>query len=296
MKRPKVLVLRGAGTNCDIETCNAFTAAGGEPELVHAGELVEGVKKFADYAILALPGGFSYGDDISAGKILAVKLRTLKADLGKFIASRRPVIGICNGFQVLVKTGFLPHDRSGRQLATLAANDCGRNRATLSAVGAGSSATGHFIAKWERLKVNKLSPCLFTKGLPDEIELPIAHGEGKFITVPAEMAKIKRGNLCALSYVANPNGSMADLAGLTNPEGTVLGLMPHPERFFFPWQAQNRRPVAELGTTSLRLHRCRALCRPARAPTAAKAALIRPGADFLPPGYLFFKNAVDYAG
>lgn len=243
-RKPKVLVLRGAGTNCDIETCNAFSAAGGEPELVHAGELVEGVKKFADYAILALPGGFSYGDDISAGKIMAVKLRSLKADLGRFISSRRPVIGICNGFQVLVKTGFLPHEKSGRQLATLAANDC-----------------GHFIAKWERLRVNKLSPCLFTKGLPDEIELPIAHGEGKFISSPPEMAKIKRGELCALSYVANPNGSMADLAGLTNPEGTVLGLMPHPERFFFPWQAQNRRP----------------------------------GADFLPPGYLFFKNAVDYA-
>ena len=245
--KPKVIILRGTGTNCDIETANAFKYVGAEPELVHINQLLAGERKVLDYDIMAFPGGFSYGDDISAGKIYAVKMAKLAKDFEKFIKGKRPVIGICNGFQILVKTGFLPENKTNAQVSTLYTNDCGR-----------------FIAKWTKLKVNKASPCIFTKGLPDEIELPIAHGEGKFIVEDKnEMAAITGHNLHALTYSENPNGSMLDIAGITNKAGTCLGLMPHPERNFFAWQHPDR-------------------------PAAPRKALA--------VGHLFFKNAVTYVG
>lgn len=245
MKKPKAIILRGTATNCDIETFNSFKYVGAEPELVHINQLLSGGRKVLDYDIMAFPGGFSYGDDISAGKIYAVKMQQLAGDFKKFIKGARPVIGICNGFQILVKTGLLPENKGNAQVSTLYTNDC-----------------GHFIAKWARLKVNKKSPCIFTKGLPDEIELPIAHGEGKFIVEDkAELAAITAGNLHALTYCENPNGSMLDIAGVTNPAGTCFGLMPHPERNFFAWQNPDR-PAA------------------ARETEAA--------------GFQFFKNAVEY--
>lgn len=246
MKRPKAVILRGTATNCDIETANSFRYAGAEPELVHINQLLSGARRVLDYDIMAFPGGFSYGDDISAGKIYAVKMAGLAKDFEKFIGGGRPVIGICNGFQILVKTGFLPENRANRQVSTLYTNDC-----------------GHFLAKWTRLKVNPRSPCIFTRGLPDEIELPIAHGEGKFIVEDRkELAAITAGNLHALTYADNPNGSMLDIAGVCSPSGTCFGLMPHPERNFFAWQHPDR-------------------------PSAAR--------DALAAGALFFKNAVDYA-
>ena len=245
MKKPKAIILRGTATNCDIETFNSFKYVGAEPELVHINQLLSGGRKVLDYDIMAFPGGFSYGDDISAGKIYAVKMRQLAGDFEKFIKGRRPVIGICNGFQILVKTGFLPENKANSQVSTLYTNDC-----------------GHFIAKWAKLKVNKNSPCIFTRGLPEEIELPIAHGEGKFIVEDKkELAAITDGNLHALTYCENPNGSMLDIAGITNAAGTCFGLMPHPERNFFPWQNPDR-PAA------------------ARETEAA--------------GFQFFKNAVEY--
>lgn len=246
MKRPKVVILRGTATNCDIETANSFRYVGGEPELVHINQLLSGEKKVLDYDIMAFPGGFSYGDDISAGKIYAVKMSKLSSDFGKFIKGCRPVIGICNGFQILVKTGFLPANAAGAQVSTLYTNDC-----------------GHFIARWARLRVNRKSPCIFTKGLPEEIELPVAHGEGKFIVEDKKvLAGITGRDLHALTYADNPNGSMLNIAGITTPSGTCFGLMPHPERNFFSWQSPDRPS----------------------APRAAEAA-----------GFHFFKNAVDYA-
>ena len=224
MKRPKAIVLRGTATNCDIETANSFRYTGAEPELVHINQLLAGEKKVLDYDLMAFPGGFSYGDDISAGKIYAVKMAKLAKDFERFIKDRRPVIGICNGFQILVKTGFLPENRGNAQVATLYTNDC-----------------GHFLAKWIKLKVNPKSPCIFTKGLPAEIELPMAHGEGKFIMEDkARLAALVKSELHALTYVENPNGSMLDIAGITNAAGTCFGLMPHPERNFFPWQNPDR--------------------------------------------------------
>lgn len=246
MKKPKTIILRGTGTNCDIETMSSFNYVGAAAELVHINELVSGKKKVLDYAIMAFPGGFSYGDDISAGKIFAVKMAKLASDFEKFIRSRRPVIGICNGFQILVKTGFLPENKGNRQISTLYSNDC-----------------GHFLAKWVKLKVNKASPCIFTRGLPDEIELPMAHGEGKFIMEDKKaLAGLLKNNLHALTYSDNPNGSMHDIAGITTAGGACFGLMPHPERNFFACQHPDR-------------------------PQAAKRAAAA--------GFEFFRNAVEYA-
>jgi len=224
MKRPKAIILRGTGTNCDIETMTSFRYVGAYAELVHINELLVGKKKVMDYDIMAFPGGFSYGDDISAGRIFAVKMAKLAGDFARFIKGGRPVIGICNGFQILARTGFLPENARGAQLSTLYANDRGR-----------------FLARWVRLRVNKRSPCIFTRGLPDEIELPIAHGEGKFIMKDRRALEgLLRADLHALTYVENPNGSMNDIAGITNPAGTCFGLMPHPERCFFPFQRPDR--------------------------------------------------------
>jgi phosphoribosylformylglycinamidine synthase len=222
-KKPKAIILRGTGTNCDIETMSSFNYVGAAAELVHINELLSGGKTVLDYDIMAFPGGFSYGDDISAGKIFAVKMARLAGEFGKFIRDRRPVIGICNGFQILAKTGFLPENKGNRQISTLYSNDC-----------------GHFLAKWVKLKVNKASPCIFTRGLPGEIELPIAHGEGKFIMEDGKaLAGLLKAELHALTYSDNPNGSMHDIAGITDKSGTCFGLMPHPERNFFSCQHPN---------------------------------------------------------
>lgn len=224
MATPKAIILRGTGTNCDIETMNAFKYAGADAELVHINELLTDKKKVLNYDILAFPGGFSYGDDISAGKIFAIKMARIAKDFEAFVSDARPVIGICNGFQILVKAGLLPENGGNRQVATLYTNDC-----------------GHFMAKWIKLRINKNSPCIFTKGLPDEIELPIANGEGKFIAEDEKVVNsLLRFNLHALTYSDNPNGSMYDIAGVTNKCGTCLGLMPHPERNLFAWQHPDR--------------------------------------------------------
>ncbi len=245
--KPKAIILRGTATNCDIETFNSFKYVGAEPELVHINQLLAGERKVLDYDIMAFPGGFSYGDDISAGKIYAVKMAKLSADFKAFIKGKRPVIGICNGFQILVKTGFLPENKANAQVSTLYTNDC-----------------GHFLAKWVKVRINRDSPCIFTKGLPEEIELPIAHGEGKFIVEDKKiMDSIISRDLHVMTYRSNPNGSMLDIAGITNAAGTCFGLMPHPERNFFAWQNPDR-------------------------PAAAREAEAA--------GWQFFKNAVDYVG
>ncbi|MBI3507647.1 MAG: phosphoribosylformylglycinamidine synthase I [Proteobacteria bacterium] len=225
MKKPATLVLRSAGTNCDQETANALRAVGADADLVHINELKSGKTRLLDYAIAVIPGGFSYGDDVAAGKILANELKMHVKDLKTFVRSGRPVLGICNGFQVLVKAGILPQTRSGEQVASLANNDSNR-----------------FESRWIRLRLNTQSHSLFLKDLPEMIELPVAHGEGKFVVKsPKILEDLKRTNAIALQYVNeegnlsgypfNPNGSIFNIAGISNPEGNCLGLMPHPERF-----------------------------------------------------------------
>ena len=229
MARPRVLVLRAAGVNNDAETACAFEQAGAAAERVHVNRLAEGGMKLADFDILALPGGFSYGDDVASGKILAVEIMGRLGDaMRAFVEAGRPVTGICNGFQVLVKTGLLPAT-NGRQRVTLTTNDSGR-----------------FEDRWVRLAPDAgAARCLWTRGV-DAIELPVAHGEGKFVAPPEILSGIEAAGQVVFRYAdaegaptaeypANPNGSMGAVAGLTDPTGRILGLMPHPERNVRPF-------------------------------------------------------------
>ena len=228
MKKPRVLVLRTAGTNCDQETAFAFSTAGAETELVHINELTSRRRSINDYHILALPGGFTYGDDIASGKILANELKFKLADaLQKFIEDGKLIIGICNGFQILVKAGLLPNLSGDFQTidATLTLNDSNKCE-----------------DRWVYLKKSqKEARCIWTKGIDKIIHLPVAHGEGKFIPKDASTLKtLKQNCLIALEYVDdkgesrgyphNPNGSIDNIAGICDKTGRIFGLMPHPER------------------------------------------------------------------
>jgi len=223
--RPKALVLYGYGLNCDHETAFALNRAGADAVRVHTTDLLENPSLLWDYHLLAVPGGFSWGDDHGAGVILALRLKlALGQALQEFIDSGRLVIGICNGFQVLVNLGILPNlpGRAGERLTALIPNDC-----------------GNFRDAWVHLKAIP-SKCVFTQGL-DLLELPIRHGEGKFFApgpVLAELADRGQivfkyatpgGNAAAGRFPHNPNGSLLDIAGICDPTGRVLGLMPHPE-------------------------------------------------------------------
>lgn len=220
VKKPKVIVLRAAGTNCDCETAFAFQYVGAKAERVHINELRRGSKKLSDYDILALPGGFSYGDDIASGKILANELRfKLQDEVSSFIESGKLIIGICNGFQVLVKAGILPGILSGKIQATLMLNDSGK-----------------YEDRWVYLK--KKGRCIWTKNLPEAIYLPVAHGEGKFLPADKNILNTlwHNGQIALQYYLSNPNGSVDNIAGICDPTGRVFGLMPHPERHLFSTQ------------------------------------------------------------
>ena len=230
-KKPKVIVLRTAGTNCDQETAFAFKSFGSDVSLVHINQFLKGEVKMNDYHILAIPGGFTYGDDIESGRILANELRLfLKEEISRFVQKRKLIIGICNGFQVLVKAGFLPGEISeGRkggheQTATLIANDSGK-----------------FEDRWTHLKSSGKS--VWTKGLKEIVYFPVAHAEGKFVVSTSKILKGLNDNeqiafrYCTPEgetpcYPENPNGSQEDIAGITDKTGHILGLMPHPERHF----------------------------------------------------------------
>jgi phosphoribosylformylglycinamidine synthase subunit PurQ / glutaminase len=221
--KPTALIIRTAGTNCDRELAHAFELAGSETQTLHLSQLIDDPDQIASFDLIGFPGGFSYGDDIAAGRILANRIRhRLWQPLQEAAAQGVPMIGICNGFQVMVKMGLLPAPNSGKQTVTLADNTSGR-----------------FIDKWTPMVADPDSACIWTKGLT-EFDLPIAHGEGRF--VPADddvLNQLKANRQIALRYAPgtpgyNPNGSIDDIAGICDPTGTILGLMPHPERFTDP--------------------------------------------------------------
>ena len=236
-KNVKVIVLRTAGTNCNAETAFAFRSFGAQVDQVHIKKLIDQEVYIRDYHILAIPGGFTYGDDIESGRILANELsRKLGPDICQFIGDQKLIIGICNGFQVLVKSGILPgplddneakaHDSS--QKATLFNNNSGK-----------------FEARWTHLKVEGKSPWLANI---KEISLPIAHGEGHYVISQKEYKKMRenkeiafvyqKGEICKFQNLEkNPNGSDYDIAGVLAYNGRVLGLMPHPERAMFTHQS-----------------------------------------------------------
>ena len=224
----RVAILTGFGINCDLETQSAFNRAGAQAERIHLNDIIERPAILAERQILAIPGGFSFGDDVASGKILANRLRyKLGGEIKRFIAEGKLIIGICNGFQVMVKMGILPlFDGEFVQEVTLTNNDSGR-----------------FENRWIRLKVDPGTRCVWLKGI-DQIELPIRHGEGKFI--PRDDAVLQRlhdNGQVAVRYCAadgspargvfpvNPNGALDDIAGVCDPTGRVFGLMPHPEAY-----------------------------------------------------------------
>jgi phosphoribosylformylglycinamidine synthase len=224
----RALVLRTAGTNCDVETQFAWEKAGAQADRVHINRFIENPKAILDYQILTIPGGFSYGDDIASGKIFANQLVHHLADVvQQFLAADRLVLGICNGFQVLVKCGLLPGREAGRPsldlTATLTNNDSGR-----------------FEDRWVHLMTDTDRCAFLKKGEP--LDLPVAHGEGKFIpAADLPLERLESAGQVALRYTGpdgttgagypwNPNGSTGDVAGICDPTGRILGLMPHPER------------------------------------------------------------------
>lgn len=229
MPRPRAIVLRAPGTNCDEETAFAWAAAGAKVETWHVGRLIESPTALDGFQILTLPGGFSYGDDLGAGRIFATRLGTvLEEALGRFRDRGGLILGICNGFQVLVRAGLLPGGPSPCQ-ATLTFND-----------------SGHFESRWVRLAPTA-GPSPFLAD-DEPIELPVAHGEGKFVVAASEaLHDLEAAGQIVLRYLddqgratetypANPNGSAGAVAGLCDSTGRVFGLMPHPERHIDPLQ------------------------------------------------------------
>lgn len=255
MAKVKALVVTGYGINCEEETVYAFELAGAKAEIIHINDLISRQKNFKNYQILALPGGFSYGDDTGSGKAFANRIKNHLLDqLQTFINKDRLVIGICNGFQIMVNLGLFGP-------VALTHNDSAR-----------------YTVRWVDLKVENPSPWL--KGLKT-ISLPIAHGEGKFFALPQTLKKLATKNLIALRYFegeachyqnlpANPNGSLDDIAGISDRSGRLFGLMPHPERGIFFTQLPNWPLIKERYQRSGR-------------------KIPRQG-----PGLQIFKNAVEY--
>ncbi len=232
----KTAVLRAPGINCNHETALAFELAGATAEELHVNDLIADPKRLRDYQILAFPGGFSFGDDIASGQVLARKIKYRLAEpLAEFVAAGKLVLGICNGFQVLVKLGLLPATTSGQSVAPV--DTAWTQEAALT-----HNESGRFEDRWVNLKVASDSRCVFTKGLPDVIYLPVRHGEGRFVPRdPKLLERLREAGQIVVRYSdekgssgpypQNPNGSVDDIAGICDSTGRVFGLMPHPEVF-----------------------------------------------------------------
>ena len=229
MAKPRALILRAPGANCDQETQFAFEQAGALADRIHIRRLREQPKLLLQYQVLVIPGGFTYGDDVGAGKILACQLSHFLGEaLRQFRARERLILGICNGFQAILKAGLLmPPDEDG-PLATLTHNECGK-----------------FEDRWIHLETTS-DRCPFLKGC-HRLYLPVAHGEGRFIVrEPWILRGLEETGQVVLRYTSsdggdvrfpsNPNGSQGNVAGICDASGRVLGLMPHPERHVLPTQ------------------------------------------------------------
>lgn len=230
-KKPSVLILRTAGTNCDHETQAAYLSQGCPADRIHLNRVLEKPSILKKYQILVFPGGFSYGDYISAGKVMANQiLFRIRDELLKFTAERKLIIGICNGFQVLVKLGLLPFfDSKPEQTVTLTSNT-----------------GGSFVCQWAGLHVNPST--IFTRDMPHRISLPVAHAEGRFFTYEPVLKRIEESNMIAFRYTNNFNGSLNDIAGIVDESGHILGMMPHPERYMkknqYPYSSGDLHPPA----------------------------------------------------
>lgn len=236
--KPKAIILKADGTNRDEEMAYAFAIAGAEAEIVHINQLRTKEKKLSSFHILGLPGGFSYGDDIVSGKIQAVEMITfLGEELKKFVSRKNTaILGVCNGFQVLIRTGLVPFGKVGTMDATLTNND-----------------SGHFECRWIQMRVEPNNSSLFLKNMENTIvTYPVAHGEGKFFADQKTLQEVEDKNLVVFRYVdergnptqrypMNPNGALNAIGGITDTTGRILGLMPHPECFVRKEQHPNWR-------------------------------------------------------
>ena len=235
---PKVAVLSGFGINCEIETMALFDMAGAKASRIHINSLVNGTVSLDEYHIMAVPGGFSFGDHLGSGRLMGNRLRFgLRNQVRNFVKSGKPIIGICNGFQVLVKMGLLPGDSdvSLTQTASLTIND-----------------SGQYENRWTTLEFDSKSNCIWTKGLT-RMRIPVRHGEGKFVTLDNNLLDnwSENGQLVAryvdpsiaypyssdevLPYPISPNQSWRNIAGVSDPSGLIFGLMPHPEANHSTW-------------------------------------------------------------
>lgn len=243
MSAPKVAVLFGFGINCDRETAAVFDLVGGKSERIHVNSFVQGNRVLEDFDILAVPGGFSFGDHLGSGRLMGNRMRfALREQLHAFVAAGKPIIGICNGFQVLVKTGLLPGPNASNPLpdfvqrASLTLNDSGR-----------------YEDRWVTLEFDPDSQCIWTKGI-QRIDCPVRHGEGKFVMPSTtDFDALAANHQLAVRYVdpntpvgqgvtdeplpfpISPNGSMRNIAGVCDSTGLVFGLMPHPEAVYAKW-------------------------------------------------------------
>ena len=242
MMAPRVAVLFGFGINCDHETKAVVEMVGAQAERIHVNRFVSGDADLSMYDILAVPGGFSFGDHLGSGRLLGNRMRfAMRESLMSFVNAGNPIIGICNGFQVLVKTGLLPGPETGRspdflQRGSLTLNDSGR-----------------YEDRWVTLEFAPESPCIWTKGM-DRIECPVRHGEGKYVMPSSEdLDRLSEHHQLPVRYVdpstpvgagitdeplpypLSPNGSMRNIAGICDASGLVFGLMPHPEAIYARW-------------------------------------------------------------
>jgi phosphoribosylformylglycinamidine synthase len=240
-KKVPILILTGYGVNCEAESSHAWELAGGKPSLVHLNDFLAEPDMLKNYKVLMFIGGFSFGDHMGSGLVFALRLKhKVRECLQKFIEQDNLILGICNGFQVMVKMGLLPGIDGNyfAQSVTLTHNDC-----------------GFFQNFWVGISFNSSSPCVFTRNI-SILPLPIRHGEGKFLAADVEVLnEIERKNLAvcryidlrtaqpAMSFPDNPNGSQNAIAGICDPTGRIFGMMPHPEAYLFPenhpnWQLQ----------------------------------------------------------
>lgn len=243
MAKPLTLVITGYGINCEEETSYAFRTAGAQPSIIHINDIIENRSILRDYQILVFPGGFSYGDDTGSGKALANRIKNnLPDEISEFIRRDTLMLGICNGFQVLVNLGVVPATEgfTGRSQAALEYNK-----------------SFMYQCRWIDVKIEKDSPCIFTRGI-DRMHIPVAHGEGNFYAPTEILDQINSAKQVTMRYVKqdgspasgefpyNPNGSVMDIASICSPDGRIMGMMPHPERGMFFTQRDDWTNLREL--------------------------------------------------